>query len=595
MGWGHGSGVDDEERLDRRAAARVLRRALHHARPYRLEVWLGFAVMAGATACLVAPPLLFALVIDRIAHPGHHPGAYIDRVAAVLLVVAVLAWVLSRAQIVIVTRVGEKFLRDLRRRSFDHLLGMSLGFFDTEQTGRLVSRMTSDIDTMEDLVQQGLVVFITNALILLFTVAVMAYRSWELTLVCLVGLPGVVAASIWFRRVSNRAYLNVRDTVSQTLSSLQEGLSGVRVIQAFTREDHVVRRFGEHNRAQRDANIGAIRLSCLYFPVVEGSGVLTIAVACGIGGAFVHAGVVTVGTVTAFFFWLTGLFEPINQISQLYNLVQQAGAGLNKLYGLLDTQPAVTEAPGAIDLPEQGDVRLEAVTFSYGADGPPVVSGVTIEVAAGERLALVGPTGAGKSTIAKLVARFYDPSAGVVRVGGVDLRRATLRSLRERVVVVPQEGHLFGGTIADNVRLGRESATDAEVAGALRAIGAHDRFAALPDGLATQVSERGSRLSAGERQLVSLARALLSDPRVLVLDEATSNLDPGTEVEVEHALETLMAGRTVIVIAHRLTTAQRADRVAVVDAGGVVEVGTHAELLARGGRYAALFASWVAA
>ena len=598
MAWIRASAHAEDDRLDRQAAARVLRRTVTQLRPYRAQVVIGVIVMAGATACLVAPPLLFALVVDRVAvalkHPAARPAtfAYIDRMAIVLVAVAAAAWVLSRAQILIVTRVGEHFLRDTRTRAFDHLLGMSLGFFDGEQTGRLVARMTSDIDTMEDLVQQGLVVFVTNLLILVFTLGAMAIRSWQLTLVCMVAVPGVIVASVWFRRVSNRAYLHVRDTVSATLSSLQEGLSGVRVVQAFSREESVVLRFGEQNRAQRDANLRATRLSCVYFGIVEGSGVLTMAIAAGVGGLFVHDGIVTVGTVSAFFFWLTGLFEPINQVSQLYNLVQQAGAGLHKVYGLLDTPSPVRQRAAAVDLPMTGEVRLDRVTFSYVPDTEPVVRDVSLSIPPGERLALVGPTGAGKSTLAKLIARFYDPVTGAVRFGGTDLRDATLDSLRERIVVVPQEGHLFGGTIAENIRLARAGATDAEVADALRALGAYARFGALPDGLATHVSERGSRLSAGERQIVSLARAFLSDPRVLVLDEATSNLDPGTEYEVERAIETLMAGRTVVVVAHRLSTAERADRVAVVDQGGLLELGTHDELLDLRGRYAELFASW---
>ncbi len=389
MGWQARTAFDEEDRLDRKAAAQVLRRALRYLRPYRWEMVLGLVVMLGATVCLVAPPLLFGWVVDGVArglaHPAdrRHEAAYIDHIALVLLGLAFGAWFLSRAQILIVTRVGEKFLRDIRRLAFDHLLAMSLGFFDTEQTGRLVSRLTSDIDTMEDLVQQGLVVFVTNGLIFVFTIAVMAIRSWELTLVCLVGAPGVIVASLWFRRMSNRAYLHVRDTVSQTLSSLQEGLTGVRVVQAFTREDHVVHRFGEANRAQRDANISAMKLSCLYFPVVEGSGVITIAVAAGVGGLLVHNGSITAGTVVTFFLWLTGLFEPINQISQLYNLVQQAGAGLHKLYGLLDTPSPVTERAGAVDLPHGGDVELDHVTFSYGPDHPAVVDDVSLTVTAG--------------------------------------------------------------------------------------------------------------------------------------------------------------------------------------------------------------------
>jgi len=587
--------IDEADRLDREAAALVVRRVLRFLRPYQAEMILGLVVMVGATACLIAPPVLFGWVIDRVTStkPHHGVGGYIDRVAIVVGVVSVLAWILSRAQIRIVTRIGEKFLRDMRRRVFDHLLGMSLGFFDTEQTGRLVSRMTSDIDTMEDLVQQGLVIFVTNGLLFVFTVAVMIWLSWMLAAFCLLAVPGVAIASVWFRRHSNQAYLHVRDTVGQTLSSLQEGLSGVRVVQAFTREDAVVRRFSQRNRAQRDANISATRISCYYFPVVEGSGVLTAAVVVGVGGILVHQGSIPVGTIGTFMLFLTNLFEPINQISQLFNLVQQAGAGLNKVYGLLDTVSPIQERPGAVDLPPGGAVVLDHVSFSYGPDLPPVLSDVSVTIAPGERLALVGPTGAGKSTLAKLVARFYDPLTGRVSLGETDLRDATLASLRRQIVVVPQEGHLFGGSIADNVRLGRADASDDDVAAALQALGAYDRFACLPEGLNTEVSERGTRLSAGERQLVSLARAFLSDPRVLILDEATSSLDPGTEVEVEQAVEALMAGRTVIVVAHRLSTAQRADRVAVVDAGGIIEIGTHDELVAHEGRYAALFASWV--
>jgi ATP-binding cassette, subfamily B, bacterial len=302
--------------------------------------------------------------------------------------------------------------------------------------------------------------------------------------------------------------------------------------------------------------------------------------------------IITVGTVAAFVLYLNNLFEPIQQLSQIYNTVQSAGAALSKLFGLLDTRPSIAERPGAIDLPARGGLTVDDVSFAYGKEL--VLRDVTLEIADGERLALVGPTGAGKSTLAKLIARFYDPRDGAVRLGGVDLRDATLQSLRERVVVVPQEGFLFTGTIRDNVRVGRPEATDGEVEDALSELGILERFKALPDGLETEVRERGSRLSAGERQLVSLARAGLADPSVLILDEATSNLDPGTERAVEMALEQLTERRTVIVVAHRLSTAARADRVAVVDAGRLVEVGTHEELVAREGRYAALFASWSA-
>jgi ATP-binding cassette subfamily B protein len=319
----------------------------------------------------------------------------------------------------------------------------------------------------------------------------------------------------------------------------------------------------------------------------------TTALALGIGGWWVHSGWMTVGTVAFFVLALSNLFEPVQQLSQLFNQVQSAAAGLHKLYELLDEPVDIAERPGAVDLPERGDVEVTDVAFAYG-DGPPVLSGVSLSIPAGSRLALVGPTGAGKSTLAKLVARMYDPTAGTVRFGGVDLRDATLASLRQRVAVIPQEGFLFNGTIRDNVRIARAGASDAEVDAALEAVGAKARFAALPQGLDTEVRERGSRLSAGEKQLVSLARAALADPALLVLDEATSSLDPGTEALVEGALERLMVGRTVVVIAHRLSTAERADAVGVVDAGHLAELGTHDELVARGGRYTALFATWTA-
>jgi len=589
MAWARQSGVGEDERLGRREATRLLRRTATALRPWAGEVVLGIVLIVVSVASLLAGPWLFRLAIDRGV--SHRDGAALDLAAIGMIAAAVVAQLSSRAQLVVVNRVGEKFLRQLRVAVFDHLLAMSLGYFDREQTGRLVSRMTSDVDSMSDLVQIGLVMFIQNALLFVGTVVVLVVASPLLAAVCLLTVPPVLAASIWFRRRSNAAYLNVRDRIAQMLSTLQEGLSGVRVVQAFGREEALTRRFGVSNDAQLAANLGAARISSVYIPVIEGAGVLTTAAIVGFGGILVHRHEVTVGVVAAFVLYLANVFEPIQQLSQLFNVVQAAGAGLAKLYEVLDTPSPVVERVGAVELPADGRVSFEGVGFAYG-DGPAVLADVELVVADGERLALVGPTGAGKSTLAKLAARFYDPTAGSVVIGGVDLRHATLASVHRRIVVVPQEGHLFAGTIADNVRLGRPSATDAELREALRSIGALDRFASLPDGLGTEVREGGSRLSAGERQLVSLARAFLSDPRVLILDEATSNLDPGSEIEVERALEAVMSGRTVIVVAHRLSTAERSDRVAVVAAGGIAEIGTHAELLARGGHYAGLFASW---
>ncbi len=590
MGRWSNVAVDEEDKLDRKGATRVMRRSFRMLRRYRPLVVASALVMIGYTAGLVAGPVAIQFGIDQGL--GKHSGHDLDLAVVGYVAASVIVLVCGRGQIRLVTRLGENFLRDLRVRVFDHILALSMGFFDKEQTGKLVARMTSDIDAMEDLIQLGLVQFVTNGLLFAATIGVMVVESWRLTLVCMVSVPLVVVESRKFRRRSNEAYLNVRDRIGQTMSTIQEGISGVRVIQAFGREDLQVERFSNRNQAQLDANVRAVGISARYFPVIEFSGVATMAALVGIGGYLVHTKATTLGTVALFFVLLQLLLDPIIQLSQLFNLVQSSGAALNKLFGLLDTDSEVTERPGAVDLPGEGAFEVRGVGFAYGPDLPPVLDGVDLTVASGERLALVGPTGAGKSTLAKLISRFYDPTEGAVTYGGVDLRDATLGSLRQRICVVPQEGFLFHGTIMDNVRLGRQGATDEEVRAALGTIGIGDRFDALPEGLETEVRERGSRLSAGERQLVSLARAALADPQVLVLDEATSNLDPGTEVIVEGAVNALMTGRTVIIIAHRLSTAARADRVAVVDQGTLRELGTHDELLARGGRYAALFASW---
>jgi ATP-binding cassette subfamily B protein len=521
-----------------------------------------------------------------------HDSSALDRAVAVYIVVAIAAYFIYRAQIVLIGLIGEGFLRDLRLRVFNHLQRLSMPFYDREKAGVIVSRMTSDVDSMAELVQMGLLMFVSNSLLLLFSIVVLALVSWKLLLVCLVMLPFVIVGSIKFQRDSNKAYLIVRDRIGATLSSLQEGLSGVRVIQAYAREGVQVERFTRTSRDLYDAHMDSVRISAWYLPIIELSGVLTTAAAVGVGGWLVHRGDVTIGTVTFFLLTLSNLFEPVQQLSQLFNTVQSAGAGLNKLYELLDTDPDVPEKPGAVELPVAGAVVVDNVSFRYAESGPWVLRNVSLSITPGERLALVGPTGAGKSTLAKIIARLYDPGEGHVTFGGVDLRDSTLKSLRRRICVVPQEGFLFNGTIRDNVRIAKEGATDAEVDDALRAVGVFDRFSLLPAGLETEVRERGSRLSAGEKQLVSLARAALADPALLVLDEATSSLDPGTELLVEEALERLMAGRTVVVIAHRLSTAERADRVGVVDEGGLIELGTHEELLDEGGRYAALFATW---
>lgn len=582
--------VTAEDRLDARQARQVVRRSLALLGSERRGALVALGWIALWTLTSVTGPLLVRHAIDAGLRKGRS-GPLTQSVIAyvVVLVVAVIA---SRHQTMAVGRAGEGFLRSLRIRVFDHLLAMPLAFYDREQAGVLVSRMTSDIDSMAEIVQFGLLQFVSNGLLFAITGVLLATLSWELTLVCLVAVPVVVVSSVWFQRRSNVAYLTVRDRIGDNLSTMQEGITGVRVIQAFGREEATVARFTESNWHLYRAHMDALRLSVYYFPVIEFSSVATTAAIVGMGGWLVHRGSVTIGTIAAFVLLLANLFEPIQQLSQLFNTIQAAAASLHKIYGLLDTPNALADRPGAVDLPARGDIVVERVSFAYAEDGEPVLADVSLVIGDGERLALVGPTGAGKSTLAKLIARLYDPTRGTISFAGVDLRDATAASLRQQVVVVPQEGFLFGGSIADNVRVARPGATDAEVRAALEALGILERFESSPEGLHTPVRERGSRLSAGERQLVSLARAALVDPAVLVLDEATSSLDPGTEALVEHALERLMASRTVIVIAHRLTTVARADRIAVIDGGRLTELGTHEQLVAGGGRYARLHAAW---
>jgi ATP-binding cassette, subfamily B, bacterial len=584
------SAISDEDRLDRSETNRVLRRSMEFAEPYKRYVYQAIGFVSISTICTVAGPLLVKFAYDQ-GLAKQSASALNTAIVAYLVVVAV-NYVVGRQQYLAINNAGEGFLRDLRVRVFDRLQAQSMAFYDRNQAGVLVSRMTADIESMSELIQWGLLQFVQAGLLLVVTLIVLAVISWELTLVVMVVLPIIIAASVRFQRQSNAAYLDVREKVGQNLSSLQESISGVRVIQAYDRQDEQIRRFIGTNRALYGSHLHSVRISVWYFGLVEWVGVFAIALIVGVGGWLSHQGSITVGTVAAFVLLLANLFEPVQQLSQLYNTVQSAAASLHKLYGLIDAEPDVAEHPHPVELPARGGLVAHDLTFRYDGAERLALSQVSIAVAPGERLALVGPTGAGKSTLAKLLSRLYDPTEGFVTFGDIDLRLASLESLRERVVVVPQEGFLFGGTIRDNIRIARPGASDDDVARSLDRIGALDRFEEFPDGLETEVRERGSRLSAGERQLISLARAALVDPAVLVLDEATSNLDPGTEAVVERALESLMVGRTVIVVAHRLSTVRRADRIAVVDHAKLVELGTHDELVALGGRYAALADAW---
>jgi ATP-binding cassette, subfamily B, bacterial len=579
--------------------SRKLRGLSELLRPYRGRVILTVFSLVAATAASLAPPYLAKLAIDDGIVPG-------DENALTLIVVAFVAsalvyWGATYLQTYLVGWIGQRALQDLRLRIFSHLQGQSIGFFSRNKTGVLISRLTNDIAALDQLVTDGVVTLFSSSLTLIGTVVILLLLDVKLTLVTFLAFPVLALASIAFRYYATGAYRRVREKIANVTAYLQETLSGVRVIRAFGQEPRHVERFAELNDEHRAANMRTIYLNAAYFPAVE----LLSAAATGVillyGGYQVLDGNVTIGVLVAFVGYLQSFFDPIQQLSNLYSTYQQGAAALEKIFSLLDTKPDMRDRADARAVERlRGDIEFEDVSFSYEDvvedDGErPVLwalRDVTLSVPAGETLALVGETGAGKSTLAKLVARFYDPQRGTVKIDGHDLRDVTQESLRRQLGIVPQEGFLFSGTVRENIAFGRPDATDVEIAAAARAVGANDFILRLPEGYQSAVGERGSRLSAGQRQLVALARALIADPRLLILDEATANVDVHAEAAIEEGLRRLLAGRTAIVIAHRLSTVRNADRIAALEGGEIVETGTHDELIEAGGCYSRLYREW---
>jgi len=576
---------------------RKLRWLLSLLRPYRGRVAVMLVALVAATAAGLAPPFLVGEAIDS--------GIIAQDLGALrLIVVAFLAsalvyWGATYIETYLVGWVGQRALTDLRQRIFAHLQAMSIGFFTRRRPGVLISRLTNDVQALDSLVTDGIVTLFSSLLTLFGVVTIMLLLDAKLALITFLTFPLLMIASIVFRIVAANAYKITRVKIANITAHLQETLSGVRVVRSFAQEPRHVQRMDVLNQENYDANMKTVYLNAAYFPAVELLSAVGTAVIILYGGFQSVEGAIAIGTVVAFIGYLQTFFDPIQQISQLYTTYQQGMAALDKIFDLLDTEPELVDREDAVDPGTlRGEIALEDVSFSY-ADDPDADSDagwalrdIDLHVAAGQTIALVGETGAGKSTMAKLVARFYDPQRGRVLVDGHDVRDLRSSCLRGQLGIVPQEGFLFSGSVRENIAFGRPDASEDEIHAAAAAVGAEAFIDGLPEGFETEVGERGVHLSAGQRQLVAFARALLAEPRILILDEATSSVDVRTERQIERALERLLVGRTAIVIAHRLSTIRRAARIVVMENGRIVEQGTHEELIDAGGQYAGLYGAW---
>jgi ABC-type multidrug transport system fused ATPase/permease subunit len=566
---------------------RIIVRLLIFLKPHWKRMAVAFALMLVTSALTLAAPYLVKVAIDQPIAQGDAAG--LMRISLLIAATFGALYVASAGQRYLLAWVGQRVLATFREQLFQHLQELSLGYHDTHIIGVTLSRIINDVAVINELLSQGLVTLIGDTLLLGGIVIVMLTMSPRLALVTFAALPLMLLATALFTRRAKVAFRQTRARIAAVVGDLAEDLSGMRVIQAFAQEDTSRERFDDVNRANRDANIAAMSLSFVFLPTVEFLGMLATGIVLWFGGMAVAADELTLGVVVAFLAYVSRFFEPVQELSRLYTTMQAAMAGGERVLALLDTEPEVRDAPDAIEMPViSGQVELRDVSFSYRGDTR-VLHDVNLHVTPGQTVALVGPTGAGKTSIANIIARFYEVSEGAVEIDGIDVRSVTQRSLRRQMGLVPQDPFLFSGTIAGNVRFGRPAASDAEVEEAARMANAHEFILALPDGYDTEILEGGVNLSVGQRQLICIARAVLADPRILILDEATASVDTITEMLIQDALQRLLAGRTAVVIAHRLSTIQHADQICVVEAGRIVERGRHDELLARGGLYRDLY------
>ena len=542
-------------------------------------------VMAIAGLSAAAPVLGWTIVGDAIDNgikASDPERLTLDVIAYVG--VGLAAWLLGTTTWLMLAGIGQRMVLELRRDLFDHLTSLSLRYFSQQKAGWIIARLTSDVDALSDVLNQGLTTLVVNSLTLLAAIGGLFLLDWRLGVVALIVLPPGVIVTRWFQTTSHVAFDDVRTRIAAVTAQIAESVAGMAVVQAFSRERTFQREFGDLNEANRVSNVYAQKLSSIFFPAIEFLGVVATVVVLFAGAQLIDSGSLQIGTLIAAVGMLQLVFQPLQELSELYGQVQSASAAMTKISSVLDAEHDIKDRDGAPAMGRiAGRLELDDVVFAYGAE--PVIHGISIDVAEGSCIALVGESGGGKSTTAKLIARFYDPLEGAVRIDGIDLRDVQLRSVRRQLGVVLQDPFLFSGTIADNIRFARPEATDEEVAAAAHAIGVDRITERFDGGLDHVVREGGSGLSAGERQLISIARALLADPRILILDEATSNIDRPSEILIEQAFDTLLRGRTSIIIAHRLATVRRADEILVVEKGLITQRGTEAELLAEDGPF----------
>ena len=576
--------VSQEQAENQSATAR---RLLGELRPYGRQLILALVLVVLGALSQAGGPWLIGRAIDQDILGGDPSG--LVRTMLLLLGVYVIGTLASRGQIRQVGSIGQCVLASLRERIFERLLRLPLSYFDRRPVGDLMSRVTNDVDTLNQLLSQGLTQLLGSFFSLIGIVVAMLILDWRLALVCFTIIPAMLLTNVYFARRARRAFRITRETVGSVTAGLQEEVVGVREAQAFNRTETNIERFRERNAANRAANVEAVAITSAFAPAIDALSTLSTALVVGYGGYLVVTGTLTVGLLTAFLIYVQQFFRPIQLASQVYTQAQAALAGAERIYNVLDESPEPADPPKTPQLDSvEGRIEFEDVTFAY-EPGRPVLEDVNLRIEPGQTVALVGPTGAGKTTIANLIPRFYEVSAGAVRVDGRDVREVGRRSLRTRIATVLQEPFLFSGPIAENIRYGRIEATRKEVEDAARTVRAHDFIAALPNGYDTELGAGGGTLSQGQRQLLSFARAVLADPRILILDEATSNVDTRTEALIQEALGTLLKGRTSVVIAHRLSTIRNADLILVIEAGHITERGTHPSLLAQNGLYADLY------